>query len=297
MLRENVNSLLSFLAVARERSFTRAAAQLGVSQSALSHTVRQLEERMGVRLLTRTTRSVSPTPAGERLIANLEPRFREIEEEIVAVAGLGERPAGLVRITAVDYAIDTVIWPRLSRVLRDYPDVEVQVITDYGLTDIASEGFDAGVRLGETVAEGMIAMRIGPDQAFAVVGSPGYFEGRGHPTVPQDLTRHRCINLWLPTHGGNYVWDFEQGSRELRVRVGGQVTFNGIRQILAAAVDGYGLGYMPLELAQPDIAAGRLVRVLEDWCPPWSGYHLYYPSRRQRSAAFQVVLDALRNGR
>ncbi|RIY00912.1 LysR family transcriptional regulator [Aureimonas flava] len=295
MLRENVNSLMAFLAVARERSFTRAAAQLGVSQSALSHTVRQLEERVGVRLLTRTTRSVSPTPAGERLIASLEPRFREIEEELVAVAGLGSRPAGMVRITAVDYAIDTVIWPKLSRVLRDYPEIEVQVVSDYGLTDIVADRFDAGVRLGETVAEGMIAIRIAPDEAYAVVGAPAYFEGRDPPLVPQDLAAHRCINLWLPTHGGNYVWDFEKGDREMRVRVAGQATFNGIRQVLAASLDGYGLGYMPLGLARPDLDSGRLVRVLADWCPPWSGYHLYYPNRRQPSAAFQVVLDALRH--
>ncbi|GGE02268.1 transcriptional regulator [Aureimonas endophytica] len=294
MLRENVNSLLYFLAVARERSFTRAAAQLGVSQSALSHTVRQLEERMGVRLLIRTTRSVNPTPAGERLVASLEPRFREIEEELAGVAALGDRPAGTVRITAEDYAIDTVIWPRLSDVLRDHPAIEIQIITDYGLTDIASERFDAGVRLGETVADGMVATRIGPDFAFATVCSPGYLEGREPPVVPQDLTAHDCINLWLPTHGGNYVWEFERGNRELRVRVEGRATFNGVRQILAAALDGYGFAYMPLELAKPEMDAGRLVRVLEDWCPKWSGYHMYYPSRRQPTAAFQVVLDALR---
>src|SRR5918994_330989 len=260
MLRENVSSLLFFVAVARERSFTRAAAQLGVSQSALSHNMRQLEERIGVRLLTRTTRSVSPTPAGERLLASLEPRFQEIEQELVAVTELGEKPSGTVRLTA-----------------------------------IVADRFDAGVRLGETVADGMIAMRIAPDQAFAVVGSPSYFEGCERPRVPQDLTAHRCINLWLPTHGGNYVWDFEQEKREVRVRVNGQLTFNGIRQILAAAVDGYGLGYMPLDLAKPDLDAGRLVRVLEDWCPLWPGYHLYYPNRRQPSAAFQVVLDTLRH--
>ena len=295
MLRENVSSLLFFVAVARERSFTRAAAQLGVSQSALSHNMRQLEERMGVRLLTRTTRSVNPTPAGERLLASLEPRFQEIEQELVAVTELGEKPSGTVRLTAVDHAIDTVVWPKLSKVLKDHPNIDVQVIIDYGLTDIVANRFDAGIRLGETVADGMIAMRIGPDQAFAVVGSPSYFEGCKRPRVPQDLTVHRCINFWLPTQGGNYVWDFEQEKREVRVRVDGQLTFNGIRQILAATIDGYGLGYMPLDLAKPDLDAGRLVRVLEDWCPVWPGYHLYYPNRRQPSAAFQVVLDALRH--
>lgn len=295
MLRENVNSLLYFLAVARERNFTRAAAQLGVSQSALSHTVRQLEERMGVRLLTRTTRSVNPTPAGEKLIEIVAPRFQEIEEGLFAVTGFGEKPAGTVRITAVDYCIDTVIWPKLSKVLKDYPDIDLHLVTDYGLTDIVADRFDAGVRLGETVADGMVAVRIGPDQAYAVVGSPSYFEGREPPAVPQDLTRHRCINLWLPTHGGNYVWDFEKDGRELRVRVEGSVTFNGIQQILAASIDGYGLAYMPLEMAQPHMDQGRLVRVLADWCPPWTGYHIYYPSRRNPSAAFQVVLDALRH--
>ena len=297
MLRENVNSLLYFVAVAQERSFTRAAAQLGISQSALSHNMRQLEERMGVRLLTRTTRSVNPTLAGERLLASLGPRFEEMEQELFAVANLSETPSGTVRLTAVDHAIDTVIWPKLSIVIKTYPDINVEIITEYGLTDIVSERFDAGVRLGETVANGMIAMRIGPDQAFAVVGSPSYFEDRDRPRSPQDLTTHRCINLWLPTHGGNYVWDFEKDDRELRVRVDGQMTFNGIGQILTAAIDGYGLAYVPFDMAEPHLASGSLVRVLEDWCPAWPGYHLYYPSRRQPTAAFQIVLDALRHRR
>ncbi|MFS8049810.1 LysR family transcriptional regulator [Rhizobium sp. BR 314] len=295
MLRENVNDLLFFLAVARERSFTRAAAQLGVSQSALSHTVRQLEERMGIRLLTRTTRSVSPTPAGERLLQSLTPRFQEIEAELIAVTELREKPAGTIRITAVDYAVDTYIWPKLAGVLTDYPDIHVEIINDYGLTDIVAERFDAGVRLGQTVANGMIAVRIAPDQAFAVVGSPSYVEGRSKPQIPQDLAAHRCINLRLPTHGGNYVWEFEKDSEELRIRVDGQMTFNGVRQVLAAAVDGYGLAYAPYDLVQSLIESGRLIRVLEDWCPPWAGYHLYYPSRRQPSSAFAVVLDALRH--
>lgn len=294
MLRENVNDLLFFLAVARERSFTRAAAQLGVSQSALSHTVRQLEERMGVRLLTRTTRSVSPTPAGERLLQSLTPRFQEIEDELVAVTELHEKPVGTIRITAVDYVVDRYIWPRLAKALKDYPDIHVEIINDYGLTDIVAERFDAGVRLGQTVANGMIAVRVAPDEAFAVVGSPSYFEGRTKPLVPQDLAGHRCINLRLPTHGGNYVWEFEKDAEELRVRVDGQVIFNGIQQVLAAAADGYGLAYLPQGLAQPYLDSGRLVRVLEDWCPPWTGYHLYYPSRRQPSSAFAVVLEALR---
>jgi DNA-binding transcriptional LysR family regulator len=295
MLRENVTDLLFFLAVARERSFTRAAAQLGVSQSALSHTVRQLEERMGVRLLTRTTRSVIPTPAGERLLVNLSPRFQEIEEELQAVTEFREKPAGTVRLTAVDYAIDTYLWPRLSKVLADYPDINIEITTDYGLTDIVTERYDAGVRLGQTVATGMVAVRIAPDQAFAVVGSPSYFNGRAKPLAPQDLTSHKCVNLRLPTHGGNYVWEFERGSEEIRVRVEGQATFNGINQVLAASIDGYGLAYLPEGLAQPHVDAGRLVRVLKDWTPPWTGYHLYYPSRRQPSQAFAIVLDALRH--
>jgi DNA-binding transcriptional LysR family regulator len=295
MLRENVTDLLFFLAVARERSFTRAAAQLGVSQSALSHTVRQLEERMGVRLLTRTTRSVIPTTAGERLLVNLSPRFQQIEEELQAVTAFREKPAGTVRLTAVDYAIDTCLWPKLSKVLADYPDINIEITTDYGLTDIVTERYDAGVRLGQTVANGMVAVRIAPDQAFAVVGSPSYFDRRPLPEVPQDLTSHKCINLRLPTHGGNYVWEFERGTEEIRVRVEGQVTFNGINQVLAASLDGYGLAYLPEGLAQPHIKAGLLVRVLQDWTPPWTGYHLYYPSRRQPSQAFAIVLDALRH--
>jgi DNA-binding transcriptional LysR family regulator len=294
MLRENLNDLVFFLAVARERSFTRAAAQLGVSQSALSHTVRQLEERMGVRLLTRTTRNVATTPAGERLL-KLAPRFAEIETELTAVAELRDTPAGMIRLTASDFAIDTYIWPKLAPVLLDYPDIHVEMVIDYGLTDIVSDRFDGGVRLGETVANGMIAVRIGPDMAYSVVGAPGYFDKHAKPEIPQDLTSHQCVNLRLPTHGGNYTWEFEKGPDEVRVRVDGQMTFNGINQILNAVLSGYGLGFMPEGLSQPYIEEGKLVRVLEDWCPPWTGYHLYYPSRRQHSSAFAIVLEALRH--
>lgn len=296
MLRDNVNDLLFFLVVARERSFTRAAAQLGVSQSALSHTVKQLEERIGVRLLTRTTRSVTPTPAGERLLEKMTPRFQEIEEELTAVTEMGEKPAGIVRLTAIDYAVDTFIWPKLAKVLHEYPDIQIEIVVDYGLTDIVSDRFDAGIRLGQTVQQGMIAVRIAPDQAFAVVGSPSYFEGRDKPVVPDDLTAHKCVNLRLPTHGGNYAWEFEKGTQEVRVRVEGQMTFNGINQILAACLDGFGLGYMPEALAETYINDGRLIRVLEDWTPPWTGYHLYYPSRKPPSRAFSIILDALRQG-
>ncbi|WFU10306.1 LysR family transcriptional regulator [Rhizobium sp. CB3090] len=295
MLRDNVNDLLFFLVVARERSFTRAASQLGVSQSALSHTVKQLEDRMGVRLLTRTTRNVSPTPAGERLLANLAPKFLEIEQELAAVTEMGEKPAGTVKLTAVDYAVDRFVWPKLAKVMKEYPDINVEISVDYGLTDIVAERYDAGIRLGQTVAQGMVAVRIAPDLAFAVVGSSSYFAERKEPKVPQELTAHKCINLRLPTHGGNYVWEFEKDNEEIRVRVEGQMTFNGINQILNACLDGYGLGYMPEALAQSYVDEGRLIRVLKDWTPPWTGYHLYYPSRKPPSLAFSIVLDALRH--
>ncbi|MDP9840086.1 DNA-binding transcriptional LysR family regulator [Neorhizobium huautlense] len=295
MLRENVADLLFFLAVAREKSFTRAAAQLGVSQSALSHTVRQLEERMGVRLLTRTTRSVSPTPAGERLLESLTPRFQEIEDELVAVTELREKPAGTVRLTAMDYAINDIIWPKLAKVLKDYPDINVEIVTSYGFTDIVAEKFDAGIRLGESVSVGMVAARISPDIAFAVAGAPEYFAERPKPLVPQDLTRHKCINLRLPSHGGNYVWEFEKNGQDVRVRVEGQITCTTGPQIMNVALDGYGLCHLPEGMLEPAIRDGRLVRVLEDWTPPWTGYHIYYPSRRQPSAAFAIVLAALRH--
>lgn len=294
MLRANVNDLLAFIVVARERSFTKAAAQLGMSQSGLSHTIRALESRLGLRLLTRTTRSVSPTAEGERLLNVIAPRFEEIEGELFSITELGEKPAGTIRITAEDYAIDTVLWPKLEKLLRQYPDIKVEFIVDYGLTDIVAERFDAGVRLGEIVSQGMISVCISPYQRMIVVASPAYVEERGIPTKPQELTSHQCINLRLPTHGGTYAWEFEKDGEELRVRVDGQVICNGIRQILNAAISGYGFGFVPDGLAIPDIAAGRLVQVLADWCPSYPGYHLYYPSRRQSSAAFKVVLDALR---
>ncbi|MGX9176953.1 LysR family transcriptional regulator [Mesorhizobium sp. BHbdii] len=294
MLRANVNDLLAFIVVARERSFTKAAAQLGMSQSGLSHTIRALESRLGLRLLTRTTRSVSPTAEGERLLNTIAPRFEEIEAELFSITELGEKPAGTIRITAEDYAIDTVLWPKLEKVLRQYPDIKVEFIVDYGLTDIVAERFDAGVRLGEIVSQGMISVSISPYQRMIVIASPAYVEERGIPIKPQELTSHQCINLRLPTHGGTYAWEFEKDGEELRVRVDGQVICNGIRQILHAAISGYGFGFVPDGLAKPDIEAGRLVQVLADWCPSYPGYHLYYPSRRQPSAAFKVVLDALR---
>jgi DNA-binding transcriptional LysR family regulator len=294
MQRGNLNDLLAFAAVGRDRSFTKAAAKLGVSQSALSHTIRELEARLGVRLLTRTTRSVSPTEAGERLLHTVGPRLEEIEAELAALGELREKPAGTIRITATDYAADTILWPKLAKFLRDYPDIKVEITIDYGLIDIVAQRFDAGVRAGEQVAKDMIAVRIGPDMRMAVVGAPSYFRKRSEPRKPQDLIGHNCINLRLPTHGGLYAWEFEKGGRELKVRVEGQLVFNGTFQMLNAALGGFGLAYVPEDLVQPHLAKGRLKRVLEDWCPPYSGYHLYYPSRRQPSAAFALLVDALR---
>ncbi|WP_443749848.1 LysR family transcriptional regulator [Asticcacaulis solisilvae] len=294
MLRETFSHLIAFQAVARERSFTRAAAQLGVSQSALSHTVRDLEERLGVRLLTRTTRSVAPTEAGERLLGTLTPHLDEIEAGLAAIGELREKPAGTIRITAGEHSAETYVWPVLAKLLPDYPDIHVEVSIDYGLTDIVAERFDAGVRSGEQVAKDMIAVRIGPDMRMAVVGSPAYFDGHPRPGIPQDLTAHRCINLRLPTRGGLYAWEFEKAGRELAVRVDGQLVFNTTPLILHAALDGMGLAYLPETRVQPYLDDGRLVRVLDDWCEPFAGYHLYYPSRRQNSAAFALVVDALR---
>ena len=295
MQRGHLNDLLAFVAVGRERSFTNAAAKLGVSQSALSHTIRELEARLGIRLLTRTTRSVSPTEAGERLLRTAAPRLEEIEAEIAAISELREKPAGTIRITATDYAADTILWPKLVKFLRLYVDIKVEIIIDYGLTDIVAQRFDAGVRAGEQVAKDMIAVRIGPDMRMAVVGARTYFRSRSEPKKPQDLIGHNCINLRLPTHGGLYAWEFGKGTRELKVRVEGQLVFNGTFQMLNAALAGFGLAYVPEDLAQPHLSKGSLKRVLEEWCPPYPGYHLYYPSRRQSSAAFAMLVDALRH--
>jgi len=297
MARGNLDNIQAFVAVGRERSFTKAAAKLRVSQSALSHTIRELEARLGVRLLTRTTRSVSPTEAGERLLHTVGPRLEEIEAELAAVSELREKPAGTIRITATEYAVDTILWPKLVKFLRQFPDIKVEIIIDNGLTDIVAQRFDAGVRAGEQVAKDMIAVRIGPDLRMAVVGAPAYFRKLSEPKKPQDLIGHDCINLRLSTHGGLYAWEFEKGARELKVRVEGQLVFNGTFQMLNAALDGLGLAYVPEDLAQPHLAKGRLKRVLEDWCPPYAGYHLYYPSRRQSSAAFALLVEALRHRR
>jgi len=294
MRRENINDIFAFLAVARERSFTRAAAQLGVSQSALSHTVRGLEERLGVRLLTRTTRSVAPTQAGEQLLRSAGPHLDAIDAELAGLSAFREKPSGTIRITAGEHAAETVVWPALKRMLPAYPDIQVELIVDYGLTDIVAERYDAGVRLGEQVAKDMIAVRIGPDMRMAVVGAPTYFAKRPKPKVPQDLTAHACIGFRMPTHGGLFAWEFEKRSRELKVRVDGPLVFNNLKLRLESALAGLGLAYMPDDHVQEYVARGALVRVLEDWCAPFAGYHLYYPSRRQPTPAFALLVEALR---
>ena len=289
-----LGDLVAFLAVAEERSFTRAAAKLGISQSALSYTVRRLETRLGLRLLNRTTRSVSPTEGGERLLRTLSPAFDQIQTELNAVGELRDKPAGTIRITANDHAADTILWPALAQLLPKYPDIKVELDIDYGLTDIVADRYDAGVRLGDQVAKDMIAVRIGPDSSMAVVGAPSYFATKPAPNSPQELVNHNCINFRQPSAGGLYAWEFEKRARELRVRVDGQLVFNGIYQILAAARSGFGLAYLFDEIVQEDVAEGRLTRVLADWCPPFSGYHLYYPSRQQLAPAFGLLVKALR---
>lgn len=294
MLRGNVNDLVAFLAVARERSFTRAAAKLGISQSALSQTIRNLEERLDVRLLNRTTRRVTPTEAGERIGAAIAPHFQEIEAELLALRELRTTPAGAFRITANDHAASTLLVPRLSRFLPAHPAIEVEVVVDNAFTDIITQRFDAGVRSGERVDKDMIAVRIGPDMRMAVVGAPSCFDGRPLPKKPQDLTEHACINLRLPTYGGLYAWEFEKKGRVIHVRVDGQLVLNGTAEMLQAALAGAGLAYVPEDVAGPYLKQGSLRRVLEDWCPAFPGYHLYYPNRRRSSRAFALVVDALR---
>jgi DNA-binding transcriptional LysR family regulator len=294
MTRQTINDLLAFLLVAKERSFTRAAAQLGISQSALSHTIRKLEERLALRLLTRTTRSVAPTEAGERLLRTVGPRLEEIEAELAALTELREKPAGSLRITTGEHAAQVILWPVLAELLPRYPDIKVELTIDYGLTDIVRERYDAGVRLGEQVAKDMIAVRIGADFRMAVVGTPAYFAKHPKPIKPQDLTAHDCINIRLPTYGGIYAWEFEKRGRALKVRVEGPLVFNNMGLRMNAALAGLGLAYLPEDQVQAHVADGRLIRVLADWCPPFSGYHLYYPSRRQMAPAFAVLVDALR---
>lgn len=294
MKRDELGDLAAFLTVAEERSFTKAAAKLGTSQSALSHTVRRLETRLGLRLLIRTTRRVAPTEAGERLATTLRPAFDEIEGRIEALSDLRDRPSGTIRITAGEHSARTVLWPVLERLLPDYPDIKVEISVDQSLTDIVAGRYDAGVRLGEQVAQDMIAVRIGPDLRMIVVGSPDYFSKHPKPRTPHDLTDHACINMRMAMMGGLYVWEFEKDGRELNVRVDGPLIFNDSGLKLRAAMAGFGLAFVMEDTAAEAIAEGSLVPVLTDWRPPFSGYHLYYPSRRQPTPAFALVVEALR---
>ncbi len=290
----NVNDLLAFLAIARERSFTRTAAKLGVSQSALSHSLKRLESQLGLRLLNRTTRSVSPTEAGDRLLRRVGPHFAEIDAGLATLSDLRDKPSGTLRITATDHVADTILLPKLRKFLADYPDVRVEIVTDMQLIDIVAQRFDAGVREGEQVAKDMIAVPLGPAMRMAVVGAPAYFKKYPVPKTPRELTSHRCINLRLPTHGGLYAWEFEKRQRALKVHVDGQLVCNHAAQLLTGALQGFGLAYVLEDAALPFVSDGKLIRVLADWCPPFPGYHLYYPSRRQHSLAFARLLDALR---
>lgn len=294
MARDNINDILIFLAIARERSFTRAAAKLGMTQSSLSHIMRGLEERLGVRLLTRTTRSVSPTEAGERLLQNVAPRLEEIEEEIAAISDLSEKPAGLVRITAIDHVIDNILWPRLAPVLIQYPDIHLEISSEYRMVDIAAERFDIGVRYGDQVDKDMVAVRITPDKQMMIVGSPAYFSHRRVPTSLQDLMKHNCISLRL-TSGAVYAWELKHDGRDVEAKVRGQYTFNGVYQMLNAALDGCGLAFVTDDVAEHHVSAGRLVSVMADWCPQFPGLHAYYPSRRHSSRALAVIIDAIRH--
>ena len=294
MKRDELGDLAAFLAVAEARSFTRAAARLGTSQSALSHTVRRLEARLGLRLLTRTTRSVSPTEAGDRLVETLRPAFDGIEARIDALSELRDRPAGTIRITSGEHAARSVLWPALEKLLPLYPDICVEIATDYRMVDLAEGRFDAGVRLGEHLADDMIAVPIGPDQRMVVVGSPAYFATRPVPQTPHDLTAHACINLRLPTRGGLYVWEFEKDGRPLNVRVDGPMIINDMDLMVRGALCGLGLAIVMNDQIEAHVARGELIRVLEDWSPPFPGYHLYYPSRRQPTPAFTVLIEALR---
>lgn len=295
MRREELVDLTAFAMVAEERSFTRAAAKLGTSQSALSYTLRRLEERLGVRLLVRTTRRVAPTEAGEKLLATLGPALNDIQSRLAELSGFREKPAGTVRITTGEHAVDTIVWPALARLAPEYPDIHIEIVVDQSLTDIVAERYDAGIRLGEQLAKDMVAVRIGPDLRMIVVGAPSYFANRAAPSSPHQLTDHICINNRLPTYGGLYAWEFSKEGRDIRVRVDGQLVFNTTGLRVKAALAGLGLAYLMEDLVADHIAAGRLVPVLTEWSPPFSGYHLYYPSRRQPSPAFAVVAEALRH--
>jgi len=293
-MREYINEILDFLAVARERSFTRAAAKLGVSQSALSHSVRSLEARLGVRLLTRTTRSVSATEAGEQLVQSVAPRLSEIESELTAVSELGSKVAGTIRITAIDHVVDSVVWPRLAPVLHEYPDLKIEISTDYRMVDIAAERYDIGIRWGDQVQKDMLAVRLTPDQPLCIVGAPAYFRVHGVPTSPQDLLRHNCITLRLVSSGGLYAWELQQAERRIEARVNGQAVFTSVYPMLHAALSGNGLAFLPEDLTQPHVESGRLQKVMVDWCPSFPGLHAYYTGRRHPSRAMKTVIEALR---
>jgi DNA-binding transcriptional LysR family regulator len=294
MKRDEFTEMRAFLEVARERSFTRAAAKLGVTRSALSHTVSALEARIGIRLLARTTRDVAPTVAGERLMESIQPHFESIAAGISAISALRDKPSGHVRVVCPDDAVDLVFRRRLPTFLKDFPEIGVEIIVDNGFTNIVERQFDAGVRLGEAVARDMVAVRFGPDVSYSVVASPEYLERRSPPSIPQELPDHNCINLRLPTSGGLYAWEFERDDREFSVRVDGQLTLSNIASAVDAALDGIGLAYVPTDLVLQHVEQGKLKRVLLDWCPTFQGYHLYYPSRRNPSSAFSAFVDAFR---
>ena len=294
MEKRDLNDLLWFLAVAEECSFTKAAAKLGIAQSTLSHTVKGLETRLGLRLLTRTTRNVGLTEAGERLRHSLAPRMADIEADIAALMSFRDKPSGTIKITLSDHALESVVWPKLQPILRDYPDIKVELSRDNGMRNIVEEGFDAGIRLGESLEKDMIAVRVGPDWRLVAVGSPRYFEEHPAPEHPQELVRHNCIKIRQATAGGLYAWEFEKDGQELRVRVDGQLTFNTSYPMVNASLKGYGIAYVPEDLVMEHVTAGRLIPILEDWSPPFPGYYIYYPSRHQNSLAFKVVVDALR---
>ncbi|MDD2814817.1 MAG: LysR family transcriptional regulator [Thiotrichaceae bacterium] len=294
MPRESFDDLLAFIAVARERSFTRAAAKLGVTQSALSHSIRELEEKLGLRLLTRTTRSVSPTEAGERLLQTAAPRIEEIKAELQALRELHEKPVGTFRISAAEHSVDSILWPKLAKFLLDYPGIKIEININYGMVDIVAERYDAGVRLGNDVAKDMIAVRIAPDLRMVIVGASSYFENHPIPLTPQDLALHNCIALRLPTHDSLYAWELIKEGHEIKVAAQGQWVFNSGSQILKAALAGFGLAYLPEDMVQEQVNVGRLKQVLEDWSPTFPGYHLYYPSRRQASKGFTLLVNALR---
>jgi DNA-binding transcriptional LysR family regulator len=295
MRREDLGDLMAFLTVAEEQSFTKAAARLGTSQSSLSLIIRRLEERLGLRLLTRTTRSLAPTPAGEQLLSTLGPALGNIDAQLSALTEFRDKPAGNFRITAGQHAIDTLIWPKLSKFLWDYPDIKVELVAESALTDIVAERFDAGVRLGDQVEKDMIAVAVGPMARMIAVAAPACFDQLAPPSTPQELTAHRCINLRLPSYGGFYAWEFEKDGQELRVRVDGQVAFNAVPQTVIGALDGYGIAYLHEDAVREHLDSGRLVQILADWTPPFAGYHLYYPSRRHPSPAFSMLVDALRH--